>query len=168
MTELSATYNELPDELRDFEQKLRSARPPLPEPDLRDGYRLGRAEDLLGGCLRDRDQLPAGQPADVRFDDFMADEEGTVARIYELAGQPFGVDVRAAMAGFRAAHPRDRYGGISYRPAHLGLDPGEVAERLRLPGAVRRRPGAVAVVERPERASWRGKAGKGVGMTSWR
>ena len=39
--DLSQPYNELLDELRDFEQKLRAADPPLSEPDLVDGYRLG-------------------------------------------------------------------------------------------------------------------------------
>ncbi len=40
-SDLSRTYSELLDELRDFEQKLRTADPPLPEADLLDGYRLG-------------------------------------------------------------------------------------------------------------------------------
>lgn len=39
--ELSQAYNELLDELRAFEQKLRDADPPLPQADLLDGYRLG-------------------------------------------------------------------------------------------------------------------------------
>ena len=39
--ELSQAYNDLLDELRAFEQKLRDADPPLPEADLLDGYRLG-------------------------------------------------------------------------------------------------------------------------------
>ena len=107
-----------------------------PDPIAISRYWLGRAEDLLGGCVRDRDVLPAGQSIDVRFGDFMADEEGTVARIYELAGQPFDDGVRAAMSRFRGEHPRGRYGGVIYDPIDLGLDPGEVAERL---GAYRKR-----------------------------
>ena len=76
------------------------------------------------------------QSIDVRFDDFMADEEGTVARIYELAGQPFDDGARSAMSRFRDEHPRGRYGGVIYDPADLGLEPAEVAERL---GAYRER-----------------------------
>jgi hypothetical protein len=40
VTDLSNALNDLLDEVRDFEQKLRSADPPLPEPDLLDGHRV--------------------------------------------------------------------------------------------------------------------------------
>ncbi|OCB59275.1 hypothetical protein A5722_05760 [Mycobacterium vulneris] len=95
------------------------------------GHWLGRIDDLLAGCIRDRDVLPAGQSIDVRFDDFMADERGTLADIYRLADQPFGDDVRAAMTDFLTEHPRGRYGGVIYDAADLHLDPGALAERFR-------------------------------------
>jgi hypothetical protein len=99
-------------------------------------YWLDRADDLFSGCLRDRDVLPEGQSIDVRFSDFMADEQGTLSEIYALADQPFGDDVRAAMADFIAEHPRGRYGEVIYDLADVGLDAGEVTERL---GAYRER-----------------------------
>lgn len=102
-----------------------------PDPAKLSDYWLGRAEDLLNGCLRDRDVLPAAQSIDIRFEDFMADEKGTVTAIYELADQPFDEGVRSAMAGFLDEHPRGRYGGVSYDMADLGLDPEAVAGRLR-------------------------------------
>jgi hypothetical protein len=89
-----------------------------------------RADDLFSGCLRDRDVLPVGQSIDVRFTDFMADEQGALSAIYDLADQPYGDDVRVAMAAFTAAHPRGRYGEVIYDLADVGLDPAEVAERL--------------------------------------
>ncbi|WP_454789662.1 sulfotransferase family protein [Mycolicibacterium lutetiense] len=92
---------------------------------------LKRIDDLLAGCIRDRDALPAGQSIDVRFDDFMADERGTLAGIYRLADQPFGDDVRAAMSDFLTEHPRGRYGGVIYDAAVLQLDPAALAERFR-------------------------------------
>ena len=49
--------------------------------------------------------LPAAQSIDVRFTDFMADEEGTLATVYELASQPYDDTVRAAMRRFIADHP---------------------------------------------------------------
>ena len=101
-----------------------------PDPVKTSRYWLARAEDLLNGCLRERDLLPADQSIDVRFADFMADEEGTIARIYDLAGQPFDDSVRAAMAAFRAEHPRGRYGGVLYNAEDLGLDREEIAARL--------------------------------------
>ena len=95
------------------------------------GHWLNRIDDLLTGCIRDRDVLPAGQSIDVRFDDFMADERGTLADIYRLAEQPFGDDVRAAMTDFLTEHPRGRYGGVIYDAANLNLDPAALAERFR-------------------------------------
>jgi hypothetical protein len=94
-------------------------------------YWLGRIDDLLAGCIGDRDVLPTGQSIDVRFDDFMADERATLADIYRLADQPFGDDVRAAMSDFLTEHPRGRYGGVIYDPADLQLDPAALAERFR-------------------------------------
>ncbi|HET9874800.1 MAG TPA: sulfotransferase [Mycobacterium sp.] len=101
-----------------------------PDPVKISAYWLDRADDLLTGCLQDRDVLPAARSIDVRFEDFMADEEGTVARIYDLAGQPLDARARTAMARFRAEHPRGRYGGVLYQPADLGLDPDVIAARL--------------------------------------
>lgn len=101
-----------------------------PDPVKISAYWLDRADDLLSGCLRDRDVLPAEQSMDVRFEDFMADEQGTVARIYELAGQPHDVRAQQAMAQFCSDHPRGRHGAVDYQPADLGLDPGQVATRL--------------------------------------
>jgi len=102
-----------------------------PDPVKISSYWLDRADDLLTGCLRDRDVLPAAQSVDVRFEDFMADEDGTVARIYELAGQPLDTRAQEAMAQFRIDHPRGRYGAVDYQPADLGLDADAVANRLR-------------------------------------
>ena len=101
-----------------------------PDPVAISRYWLDRAGDLLGGCLRDRDLLPAGQSIDVRFTDFMADEEGTIARIYELAGQPLTAQARAAMTQFRTEHPRGRHGGVRYNAEDLGLDADAVGRRL--------------------------------------
>jgi len=94
-------------------------------------YWMHRAEELLSGCLRDRDVLPAEQSIDVRFTDFMADERATLSAIYGLAGQPFDADVRGAMASFIAEHPRGRHGEVMYDLAAVGLDAGDVAQRLR-------------------------------------
>lgn len=102
-----------------------------PEPARIARYWLNRAEDLFTGCLRDRDVLPATQSIDVRFTDFMADEAGTLATIYELAGQRYDDGVRAAMANFTAEHPRGRYGEVIYDLADVGLDVDEVARRLK-------------------------------------
>jgi len=91
---------------------------------------VDRADALLSGCLADRDVLPAAQSIDVRFEDFMADEDGTVAAIYELADQPLDDRARKAMTQFCVDHPRGRYGTVDYQPADLGLNADDVAARL--------------------------------------
>jgi len=85
------------------------------------GYWASRIEDFLGGCLRDRDVLPADRALDVLFHDFMADELGTLRRIYELAGQPFTEQAPAAAQAYLAGHRRGRHGSVDYRLADLGL-----------------------------------------------
>lgn len=101
-----------------------------PDPQVIGRYWLDRATDLLDGCLRDRHLLPADQSIDIRFTEFMADEETTLRAVYDVAGARYDGDVREAMASFRAAHPRGRHGEVVYDMAALGLDPEEVAERL--------------------------------------
>lgn len=101
-----------------------------PDPVTVSRYWFDRATDLLNCCLRDRDVLPAEQSIDVAFNDFMADEQGTVAAIYALADQPHDERAGAAMARFRVEHPRGRHGGVVYEPRDLGLDPDEIADRL--------------------------------------
>lgn len=101
-----------------------------PDPHAISRYWLDRGSELLNSCLRDRDVLPADQSIDVAFENFMADEQGTVAAIYELADQPYDERARTAMAEFCAQHPRGRHGGVIYAPDDLGLDVGEVAHRL--------------------------------------
>jgi len=102
-----------------------------PDPVKISRYWLDRGDDLLNGCLRDRDVLPASQSIDVTFEDFMADETGTVAAIYALADQPYDERARTAMSEFCVEHPRGRHGGVSYAPEDLGLDTDEVANRFR-------------------------------------
>ncbi len=107
-----------------------------------DPYRIGhywsdRIQQMLEAGLRDRDRLPADRSLDVRFDEFMADDLGTVERIYEVADQPFGPDVRAAMEQFVRDHPRGRHGGVRYDLAgDFGIDPAE--RRAALQGYVDR------------------------------
>ena len=102
-----------------------------PDPVKTGQYWLGRAEELLNGCLRDRHVLPPEQSIDIRFTDFMSDEQATLEAIYDLAGQPFDIGAREAMAAFIAEHPRGRHGEVIYDFADLSLDPDDVTQRLR-------------------------------------
>ena len=93
-------------------------------------YWVSRTADLLNGCLRDRDLLPADQSIDVRFTDFMADEQGTLRAIYDLAGASYDAAVQAAMDEFIADHPRGRHGDVVYDLATFGIDADEVGAQL--------------------------------------
>lgn len=86
------------------------------------GYWSARVEDLLRDCTANRSVLPADQSLDIRFDDFMADEWGTIERIYAVAGQPLTDDARRSMEDFIRAHPRNRHGRIAYDAGVLGID----------------------------------------------
>ena len=94
-------------------------------------YWAGRVEDLLNGCARDRGVLPVQQSIDVHFADFMADEWGTVQKIYDLAGQPLTDEARDSMLAFLEANPRGRHGRVAYHPDVLGLDTEERRAALR-------------------------------------
>jgi hypothetical protein len=102
-----------------------------PDPAAYGAYWSARLGDMLDACTRDRHLLPAERSIDVRFDDLMADELGTVERIYELAGQPFGVAARAATAHYLADHQRDRHGKVVYDLADFALDPSDVSDMFR-------------------------------------
>ena len=94
-------------------------------------YWSERVEQLLRGCERDRDRLPAGQAIDVRFHEFMADDFAMVERIYDVAGQPMTPAARAGMETFIADHPRGRHGTVVYDLADFGIDPVERRAALR-------------------------------------
>ena len=90
----------------------------------------GILAQMLDRCVADRDLLSAERSLDVRFGDFMVDDLGTVAAVYELAGQPLDARARAAHAGYLASHPRNRHGAVAYDPVAVGIDPDAVRTRL--------------------------------------
>lgn len=69
---------------------------------------------LLDGVVRDRDALPEGQTEHVYFHEFMADDMGTLERIYDRAGLGMSDTARAAIDHYIATHPRGRHGKIVY------------------------------------------------------
>lgn len=91
---------------------------------------VDRIDDLLTACVRDRDVLAPDRSLDVRFDEFMADDLGTVHAIYDLAGQPFTERSDEGIADYLAGHRRGRLGTIAYDPAQLGLDPDDLRARF--------------------------------------
>lgn len=94
-------------------------------------YWIRRVELLLGSCVRDRDRLPAAQSIDVRFDEFIADDVGMVARIYAKAGIALLPAVRARLEAFVAENPRGKYGQVRYDlRGDFGIEPAELRRRF--------------------------------------
>ena len=61
----------------------------------------------------------------------MADDIGTIRRIYELAGQPMDDAAEAALVGYGTTHERDRFGKVIYDVEQLGIDVGARREQMR-------------------------------------
>lgn len=93
-------------------------------------YWADRIERMLAASIRDRALLPAGRTVDVLFHEFMADEIGTLERIYAVAGLDFEVQ-RAAAQRYLDAHPRGQGGRVDYdMRADFHADPAAVRRRF--------------------------------------
>lgn len=87
-------------------------------------YWADRVERLLSASVRDRPLVEEDRTVDVLFHEFMADEMGTVERIYETAGWPLTNEARAAIDGYLAGHERGRDGQVVYDVrADFGAEP---------------------------------------------
>ena len=77
-------------------------------------YWIDRTETMLNACVRDVEKLPPEQVVHVHFRDFMADDIGTIERIYGTAGHPLTGDVRSAMLQYVSDNPRGKHGQVLY------------------------------------------------------
>jgi len=68
---------------------------------------------------------------DVRFGDFMADQLGTVAAVYDHFGLPWTSEHERRVREHLDAKPRGRHGGHEHRVDELGLDLDDLRERFR-------------------------------------
>jgi hypothetical protein len=94
-------------------------------------YWTERIGTLLDTSLRDRHLLAEDRTVDVFFDEYMGDELGTLARVYERAGMPFSDQARSEVEGYRVAHPRGKQGRVAYDlRRQFGVTPEEVRERF--------------------------------------
>ena len=73
---------------------------------------VDRLQLMLAALIRDRDLIGPERSSDIRFDDFMADQVGTVEWVYELAGEPLTAEARAAVDAYLVAHQRNRFGRV--------------------------------------------------------
>ncbi|HNO39688.1 MAG TPA: sulfotransferase [Marmoricola sp.] len=107
----------------------RMYRSPVPAARLGQYWR-DRIDTMLTALIRDREVVPPGRSLDVRFADFMGDEFGVAARVYELAGEELTPDAAREIRTYLAGHTRGRLGSIDYQAEAVGLDPEELRERF--------------------------------------
>ncbi|CAB4791940.1 MAG: sulfotransferase [Actinobacteria bacterium] len=94
-------------------------------------YWIDRIGRLLDSSLRDRDLLPPDRTVNVFFHEYMADELGTLQRIYDMAGIEFTETAKAEVAAHQAAHPRGKEGRVVYDlRGDFGVTPEEVRSRF--------------------------------------
>lgn len=96
-----------------------------PDPAVIGGYWAQRVEQLLAGCLRDHELLPAERTVHVRLADLVADDLAVVERIYDVADQPCNDRARAAIGDYVRAHPQGRHGTVEVDWSVFEVDPVE-------------------------------------------
>lgn len=100
------------------------------EPEHLGAYWVDRVHRLLRAAVRDRHL--ATRAVDVVFADFMADDLGTLARVYDVAGVELPDEVRARFSAYVAANPRGKHGRVHYDlRGDFGLDPDDLREQFR-------------------------------------
>jgi len=85
-----------------------------PEPEWYRDYWVERIGTLLDASMRDRHLLPKGRTTDVYFHEYMADEMGTLQRVYDAAGIEFTDQARREVAAYQYEHPRGKEGRVVY------------------------------------------------------
>jgi hypothetical protein len=94
-------------------------------------YWTERIGTLLDTSLRDRHLLAEDRTVDVFFDEYMADELGTLERVYDGAGIALTQQARADVAEYQRAHPRGREGRVAYDLRRdFAVTPEEVRSRF--------------------------------------
>jgi hypothetical protein len=86
---------------------------------------------MLNSCVAHSGCLPAENTIHVRFDDFMADDMGTIEQIYRTADHPLTAEIREAMGLYVRDNPRGKHGQIAYDlEGDFGLDRERLYERF--------------------------------------
>lgn len=94
-------------------------------------YWCERIEHLLRACAEDRPNLPESQSIDVPFHELIADDLGTVEKIYAKAGMEMSEDAKVELQQFLDQHSNDEHGKIRYDlKKQFGIDPVELSKRF--------------------------------------
>ncbi len=101
------------------------------EPRATAAYWIDRIEHLLRACVRDRDQWGSDRSLDVVFHRYMADEMGTVRKIYAMADLPMTATAEQELATYLVENRRGKHGRVVYDlKGDFGVDAAEVRRRF--------------------------------------
>ncbi|HEY9266484.1 MAG TPA: sulfotransferase, partial [Mycobacterium sp.] len=110
-----------------YSSRMYSASPPVREIG---ASWVNRLDLMLSALIRDREVIGAGRSMDIRFDDYMADQIGVAAKVYELAGEAMTGDDRAAIDRYIAEHKRNRFGRVQSSGEMFGVDEEDLRQRF--------------------------------------
>jgi len=89
------------------------------KPNPKHGYQtaIDMADGMIGGLVRDFDELTAKSITEIHFHTYMSDVMGTLEKTYDNIGLPFTDKARRELQAYIDAHPRGRHGGrLTYNP----------------------------------------------------
>ena len=101
------------------------------KPDPQHGFEVAihMADGMIGGLVRDIDDIDMASVTHVHFHDYMADVMGTLESIYSAIDLPLTDQARMELQAYIDAHPRGRHGGkLTYNPKR---DFGVTREQIR-------------------------------------
>jgi len=92
---------------------------------------INRIERLLRECLAQRAAWGPEQSLDVLFHEYMADQEGVMRRVYDMAQLDLTPEVESALLGYLNENPRNKHGKVIYDlKGDFGVDPEALRERF--------------------------------------
>ena len=90
-----------------------------------------RIERLLRACIEQREAWGPDQSMDVLFHEYMADQEGTMRRIYALADLALTPEAETALLGYLQENPRHAHGRVIYDlEGAFGVDTDALRQRF--------------------------------------
>ncbi len=100
-------------------------------PNPQHGYEaaIQMADGMIGGLVRDIDNIDMASVTHIHFHNYMADPMGTLESIYDAVGLPFTEQAHKDLKAYIDTHPRGRHGGkLTYNPER---DFGVTREQIR-------------------------------------
>ncbi|WP_375194237.1 sulfotransferase [Sphingobium sp.] len=92
---------------------------------------IDRIDRLLHACIDQRHVWGPDQSIDILFHDYMADQEGMMRKVYDLAGLPLTQEAEAALLGYLSDNPRHAQGRVLYDlEGVFGVDVPALRERF--------------------------------------